>query len=105
MYYYDKTNFPEGRELIGRWIGVAHNVGQALCFWILHKSGIPIARTTVRAIPKADMQVETIKQEAYDQSISRKLGDHSLTDNDFSFELNGDDLYSALSDADDDNDG
>jgi hypothetical protein len=32
IYYYDRSNFPEDREIIGGWIGVAHNVGQALCY-------------------------------------------------------------------------
>jgi hypothetical protein len=71
VYYYDRTNFREERELIGRWIGVAHNKGQGMCFWILPKSGIPIARTTLRAISEAELQVDAVKQDlgSYDQAI------------------------------------
>jgi hypothetical protein len=43
VWYYDSTSFPESNKYIGRWIGVAHNVGQAMCFWVLPKSGVPIA--------------------------------------------------------------
>jgi len=60
LFYYDPTNFPEDRELIGRFIGVAHNVGQALCYWILPKSGRPIARTTIRPISEAELQTEQV---------------------------------------------
>jgi hypothetical protein len=71
VYYYDSTSFPQRKELIGRWIGVAHNVGQALCFWVLPKSGIPIARTMVRAITQIEMSTNAVKQEleSYDQLI------------------------------------
>jgi hypothetical protein len=31
---------------------VAHRVGQAMCFWLLPQSGIPIARTTINAEPQ-----------------------------------------------------
>jgi hypothetical protein len=71
LFYYDPSNFPEDRELIGRFIGVAHNVGQALCYWILPKSGRPIARTTVRPISEAELQTDHIQQElnSFDASI------------------------------------
>jgi len=62
VYYLNNMNFPEEKENIGRWIGVAHNIGQALCFWILPKSGIPIARTLVRAITGAEMQTNSFKE-------------------------------------------
>ncbi len=46
-----------------------------LCFWILPKSGLPIARTTIQAISKADLQTDSIKAmlEEYDQAIEQKL--------------------------------
>jgi hypothetical protein len=107
VWYYDKTNFPEETNHIGRWIGVAHNIGQAMCFWILPKSGIPIARTTVRAINNDELKTEPVKQEllSYDQAIGRKLGDHLLDENDLSFEIDSFELSRALADEDDINDG
>jgi hypothetical protein len=63
IWYYDKTNFPDENNHIGRWISVAHNIGQAMCFWILSKSGVPIARTTVRPITDDELQTDTVKQE------------------------------------------
>jgi len=107
VYYLDNTNFPEEKERIGRWIGVAHNIGQALCFWILPKSGTPIARTTVRAITAAEMQTDVVKEEliAYNNMITRRLGDQSISDSDLPFEIGSADLQKALADADDEDDG
>jgi len=107
VYYYDPSDFPEDRELIGRFIGVAHNVGQALCYWILPKSGRPIARTTVRPITDAELQTNEVKQElaSFDASINRRLGDHLLTENSLTFPTDSDELRAALSDVADDDDG
>jgi len=107
VYYLDNTNFPEEKERIGRWIGVAHNIGQALCFWILPKSGTPIARTTGRAITAAEMQTDVVKEEliAYNNMITRRLGDQSISDSDLPFEIGSADLQKALADADDEDDG
>lgn len=53
VWYYEPGDFPQQRRLLGRWIGVAHRIGQAMCYWILPKSGEPIARSTVQA-PRPD---------------------------------------------------
>ena len=63
VYNYDKANFPEDCELICKWIGVAHNVGQAVCFWILSKSGTPITRTTVRNVSDTEQHTDEFKAE------------------------------------------
>lgn len=103
VYYFDAAAFPEERELIGRWLSVAHNIGQAMCFWILPKSGVPIARTTVRAITDPEMQSIQVQQDltSFDETIQRKLGDDHLTDGDLSFKVGSDELEKALEEADD----
>jgi len=103
VYYFDTAAFPEKRELIGRWMGVAHNIGQAMCFWILPKSGVPIARTTVRAITDSELQITQVQQElrSFDDAIQRKLGDDRLNAGDLSFEVGSDELDKALEEADD----
>jgi hypothetical protein len=103
IYFCDATAFPEKRKLMGRWLGVAHNVGQAMCFWLLPKSGIPIARTTVRAVTDQELQSVEIQQElmSYDEAIKRKLGDDTLTEADLSFEVGTNELDAALAEADD----
>ena len=63
-------------EQVGRWLGVSHRVGQALCYWILPKSGMPISRTTVRPVMAAERtDPEFIKRaKAFDDAIKDKLG-------------------------------
>jgi hypothetical protein len=48
IFYLDDVPFPYPKRIIGRWLGVAHRVGQALCYWILTDNGKVIARTTVQ---------------------------------------------------------
>jgi hypothetical protein len=40
------------KKKLGQWVGVASDVGQAMTFWILPKSCIPMARSSVaRVLP------------------------------------------------------
>jgi hypothetical protein len=54
--------FPEETHTLGRWLGVAHRVDQAMCFWVLHPSGIPIARTTIQGLTKDDLECEATQR-------------------------------------------
>ncbi|MGH3056569.1 MAG: hypothetical protein ACRDL7_16465, partial [Gaiellaceae bacterium] len=47
VYYLNPVSFPESQEIMGRWLGPAKNVGQALTYWILTEKGTIIARSTV----------------------------------------------------------
>ena len=77
VWVFDTAAFPEQRRTIVRWIGVAHRVGQAMCFWILPPSGIPIARTTVQAITKSELATREVKEQLRecDAAIISNLGD------------------------------
>ena len=56
VYYMDDVGFPQTREKLGHWIGVAEHVGDVLCFQILTEKRTIINRSVLRsAIPK-DMQ-------------------------------------------------
>ncbi len=104
VWYYDSTTFPDSNKHIGRWIGVAHNIGQAMCFWILPRSGIPIARSTVQPISDAELRSVEVQQElhTYDSIIDQKLGDHCTEENPLSFEIGSTALTQALTEADED---
>jgi len=41
--YYESTTFPNQHEYLGRRLGLAHKVGQAMCYWILKENGQVIA--------------------------------------------------------------
>jgi Reverse transcriptase (RNA-dependent DNA polymerase) len=77
VWYYEPTAFPEEKRLIGRWMGVAHRVGQALCYWILTSSGTVIARTTVQALSPTDLETATVQQEIedFDKAVLTAIGD------------------------------
>ena len=64
--------FPVEKQLPGRWLGDAHRVGQALCYWILPVSGVPIARSTVQPISKDDLATKEVIDEfaSYVMSIA-----------------------------------
>ena len=44
----------EANPKIGRWLGVAHRVGSALCYWILKENGSVLARSTVQHVTRED---------------------------------------------------
>ena len=75
------VKFPDEAKKLGRWIGVAHDVGSPMTFWILPASCKVIARSTVSSLTedeRADPIVQTRMAEL-DPSIKEKIGD-SLKD-------------------------
>ena len=76
VWYHNPGDFPVNEpENLGRWLGVSHRIGQALCYWILPASGEPIARTTVRPWPAGDLQNQQKLQrlQEYDQSVRQRI--------------------------------
>ena len=62
VYYWDEDL---KCEEIGKWLGVAHKVGSALCYWIFTKKGTVLARSTVQHIPNDDRNTpEFIERES-----------------------------------------
>jgi hypothetical protein len=62
--------------MLGRWLGVAHRVGQAMCYWFLTaKNGTVIARSTVGPITDDELGTDTIKADIakFDTAIDVKL--------------------------------
>ena len=58
-YYWDELN---KMKKLSRWLGVAHNVGQSMCYWILVKGGEFIARSTVIPIPEHDLTSKEMRE-------------------------------------------
>ena len=48
---------------LGSWLGPAHSVGQALCYWILTSQAMVIARSTVTVIEDAVVRSDSFKDE------------------------------------------
>ena len=70
VWFYSPAAFPVEKQLLGRWLGVAHRVGQALCYWILPVSGVPIARSTVQPISKDDLATKEVIEELASYNVS-----------------------------------
>ena len=76
LWYYNQEDYPADRRLLGRWLGVAHRVGQACCYYILTASGQTIVRSTVQKVSEDEYKSTGFRDEltAYDLSIQTKLG-------------------------------
>jgi len=75
VWNYEPSVFPEQNKLLSRWIGIAHRAGKAMCLWVLPMSGVPIARTTIQALDKKELESPETKclLEAYDKAISERF--------------------------------
>lgn len=80
-YHEQNSNFSESKRKIGQWLGEAYNIGQAMCYWILPISGIPIVRSTVQEIPIMYLSQEKVKSELQqlDEAITICHGIHQKT--------------------------
>jgi len=80
LWYYDQEDFPESRRRIGRWLGVAHRVGQACCYFILPHSGEPIVCSTVQCLMADELKSREVMDhlKAYDLAIETKLGQRGV---------------------------
>ncbi len=93
VWFYEPDVYPQQNKQIARWLGIAHRVGQAMCYWILPISGVPIARTTIQEISKIELESEEVCRllNAYDLEVNDKLG--APIDNDIYNSANSFRLY------------
>jgi hypothetical protein len=83
VWYYDQdAPFPTERRKLAKWIGVAHRVSQALCYYLLPANGIPIVRSTIQALTDEELRSENAKHQIrqLNQHIMEKIGDVDLAD-------------------------
>ena len=78
VWIYDPTvQFPADARKLARWIGVAHDVGNPMTFWVLPQSCKVLARSSVSSCTDdelADPSVQARMAEL-DASIREKIGD------------------------------
>ena len=82
VWYYDQKKieiYGSGRWL-ARWLGIAHRVGSALCYWLLLQSGKVIARTTIQHVVRDDYLNDDIKSEIerFDQTVEERISDQNI---------------------------
>jgi len=88
VWYHDYQNFPDSPKRLAKWARVAHDVGGPMCFWLIPKSCIPIACTSVSLLTEDEAASPAIQKlaEALDAAIDKKIGD-SVKAKDLSEEL------------------
>ena len=59
--HWDSQNAEE-KPKIGRWLGVSHNVGSALCYFVLTEKGNVISRTSVQHFTTDDVSKPETQQ-------------------------------------------
>jgi hypothetical protein len=74
-----KDNAGLGENCIGRWLGVAHRVGNLMSYWILTEKGRVIARTTVQRVTNLELSTTEVLQkcQCYDQRVAEILKDEN----------------------------
>lgn len=79
VWYWDAPYSKEDtkKRAIGRWLGVSHNVGGDMCYWVLTGKGKVVSRTTVQHITQLESSTPEISQAliAFDQSVKGILND------------------------------
>ena len=79
VWYVDPQSFPQQRVHMGRWLGVAHRVGQGMCYYLLKHNGQVIVRSSVTVVTMAELETEDVKTKAdiLDKSITESIGDYN----------------------------
>ena len=78
VWYYDQVaEYPKPKRKLGRWLGEAYNIGQVMCYWVVPKSGVPLARSTVQNIPREYYSTEFFQEELkeLDAALITKFGE------------------------------
>ena len=80
VYYWSQHSFPDGKEFLGRFIGIVHNVGSAMCYFIFPcqpKTGETkvLSHSTVCNLIQEERQDPKVKavMEALDIPIKSRL--------------------------------
>jgi hypothetical protein len=91
VWYIEQTeDFPNPKRKLGRWLGEAYNIGQALCYWVITSTGNPIARSTIQQIPREYFDTDSAKEElaALDKALHERFGKPISDSDDEVYDLN-----------------
>ena len=88
----------EHKPSIGRWLGVFHHVGSALCYYILTDKGEVISRTTVQHIPRDEFLKPDVQDsvKAYHLMLDQFLGQDQYTYHQEDNEFIWDDIHAPI---------
>jgi hypothetical protein len=75
-YWSSEEGFPDQQRVLGHWLGVSHDIGGPLTYFILPKSCRPIARSSITPVtPEALLELANMAlAEELDSAIDAKIG-------------------------------
>jgi len=59
--YWEPTGLPADGEKLGKWLVVAHDIGQAMTYYVLKQNGHFVAQSTVRPLSNEEMNDSQVK--------------------------------------------
>jgi hypothetical protein len=82
VWFREPSSFPEHDIHLGRWLGIAHDVRQAMTFWVLTGKNTIVARSSVTALTPEETRDEQVKsqQEAFMEKLKQRNQDVSSSD-------------------------
>jgi hypothetical protein len=79
-YHQPGTDTSEPVRRLGRWLGVAHQIGSDMCYWVIPVSGVVLARTTVQHVTPLELQVPELQDQVkkFDIALRERLSDSNF---------------------------
>jgi hypothetical protein len=99
IWYWDSgAEYPDEKKRLGRWLGVAHRVGQGMCYYILTETSKVIVRSTLSSLDDDEGSVEdvTTKKNFFTTTLESNIGNFRnaiINKNDKDIEINGDEEW------------
>ena len=78
VWYLDQeAAFSEDKRKLAKWLGVPHQAGRALCYYLMPESGRTIVRSTVQLLSQDDAHSTVIQQaiQYLNHQSETKIGD------------------------------
>lgn len=77
VWYRKPSQFPEEDLQLGRWLGVAQDVGQAMTYWILTHKGTVVARSSIIPLSLDDALDENLKHQKEAFMVEHSQGERN----------------------------
>jgi hypothetical protein len=81
VWYWHAPDTEENPQL-GRWLGVSHRVGSAMCYWVINGNAQVLSRTTVQHVTYLEQQHDDLRKkiDRFDNQLQEKLRDTNYID-------------------------
>ena len=75
-YWEPEAIYPEEKKRLGRWLGVAHRVGQGMCYYVLSETAKVVVRSTLSGLHDDEGNIEDVKgkKEFFTKTLESNIG-------------------------------